>query len=283
MESSISSLPGQLGIQLFTVNDALQADYKGTLSALSQMGYKSVELFGVTSNHFFGDPLGGLDIKEVKALLDSLTLSTKVAHYSPMDDLDNVLHNAAILDTKLLVLPFTPHFIRMDENGPGIRYDLKESDYREVLNFINHNAQRVTDAGFSFAYHNHDVEFLNSITGKTGFDFIVDNTDPDKVSFELDLGWTARAGLDPVEALNRYGQRLVALHLKDFDANIHQPENAMPVFSDLGQGKINWSEVIKAVRSSRVENCFIEVDFSEDGMAAAEKAANFAHSEFYQE
>jgi len=41
--------------------------------------------------------------------------------------------------------------------------------------------------------------------------------------------------------------------------------------------------VIKAVRSSRVENCFIEVDFSEDGMAAAEKAANFAHSEFYQE
>ena len=50
----------------------------------------------------------------MKALLDSLTLSTEVAHYSPMDDLDNVLHNAAILDTKLLVLPFTPHFIRMD-------------------------------------------------------------------------------------------------------------------------------------------------------------------------
>ncbi len=110
--------------------------------------------------------------------------------------------------------------------------------------------------GLQLAYHNHDFEFL-SYEGRTALEWIFDATEPGQLGWEADLGWVVRAGADPWHWLERYGNRLAAVHAKD----IAPPGTAIDDdgWATLGEGLVPWARLLPHL-ASRVELVIFEHD-----------------------
>jgi len=116
----------------------------------------------------------------------------------------------------------------------------------------------------SFCYHNHGYEFVSYEQG-TLFDYLVANTNPAYVNFELDILWAFHPGQDPAQLLKKYGKRFKLMHVKDLRKGIKgdfsggtSQENDVA----LGTGQINIAEVIKAAQQSAIEHYYIEDESS---------------------
>jgi sugar phosphate isomerase/epimerase len=130
---------------------------------------------------------------------------------------------------------------------------------------FNEWAKRVNDMGMRFAFHNHDYEF-RKFDGKTGYDIILNETDPNLVFYEMDCYWITQAGLDPVHMLNRLGRRVRMLHIKDRKPGFppsNDMEDRSAHFTEVGTGSINWPEVIETAKKLQIEHYFIEQDHIE--------------------
>jgi len=103
-----------------------------------------------------------------------------------------------------------------------------------------------------FAYHNHQSEF-DTIEGENAFDYVLANTDKEKVFMELDLAWATAAGKDPVALFKKYPGRFPLWHVKDLDRITGRP---CPV----GTGKVDFKNIFANSKLSGVEHTFIEQD-----------------------
>lgn len=129
---------------------------------------------------------------------------------------------------------------------------------------------RLNAAGLRLAYHNHDFEYL-SYDGRTALDWIFSAATPAQLGWEADLGWTARAGVDPLAAALARADRLVAVHAKD----IAPPSTAVDEdgWCALGQGIVGWAALAEALKG-RVDLFVLEHDRPKDH--AAMLATSFA-------
>jgi sugar phosphate isomerase/epimerase len=113
-----------------------------------------------------------------------------------------------------------------------------------------------------FGFHNHNYEF-KTFDGRTGFDIIVESTDPKLVCFELDCYWLTQSGNDPVAVIRKLGDRVRLLHLKDrkpgFPATQVLDDDAMH-FTEVGSGTIDWKAVIEVAKEVGVEHLVVERD-----------------------
>jgi sugar phosphate isomerase/epimerase len=73
---------------------------------------------------------------------------------------------------------------------------------------------RPRDFGLQVGYHNHDHEFTAQIDGRPALEVFADLLDP-SVRLEIDLYWATAGGSDLVPLLQRLGDRVVAVHVKD--------------------------------------------------------------------
>ena len=111
-----------------------------------------------------------------------------------------------------------------------------------------------------FMFHNHDAEFQMDFGGKTPFDLMVENA-PD-LTFELDVGWVTFAGLDPVNLIYKLGDRIAALHIKDFvPGKVVDHGIDKPMFTTPGTGILNLSGVLKPVSRSARSGPIVEQDY----------------------
>ena len=112
----------------------------------------------------------------------------------------------------------------------------------------------------TFCYHNHGYEFLPYEKG-TFFDYIVTNTNPEYVSFEIDILWVAHPGKDPAALIRKYPDRFKLMHVKDLRKGIVGDfSGGTPVENDvaLGTGQIDVAAVIKAAQKSAIQYYYIE-------------------------
>jgi sugar phosphate isomerase/epimerase len=134
-----------------------------------------------------------------------------------------------------------------------------EDAERAVADF-NKAGEQLLAEGIYFCYHNHGFEFRPHGDG-TLFDFIVQNTDPRYVSFEMDLLWTMHPGQDPVELLERYPDRFRLMHLKDLRKGVTGDfSGSTPSENDvvLGTGQIDFPAVMRAAHNTEIEYYYIE-------------------------
>ena len=118
--------------------------------------------------------------------------------------------------------------------------------------------------GLTFIYHNHGFEF-EPYEGGTLYDYIVKNTDPKYVSFELDILWAFFPGQDPAKMLNTYGKRYKALHLKDLKKGVPGNNSGGTDQNNdviLGTGQIDIPAVLKAAKKAGVKHFYIEDESS---------------------
>jgi sugar phosphate isomerase/epimerase len=233
-----ASLGLPIGLQLYSVRTLLPTDYAGTLKQIAALGYKEVEAAG-----FFNMP-----VEQVKAAMQSAGLRCVSAHYSLallLQHLDEILPFCKSLGAGFVVCSSPMH------QQPGVKGPLSLDDWRWSADQFNQVASKVEDAGMRFAYHNHYAEF-GAIGGVLPYDVLLKNTDPKKVSFELDCGWVIVGGQDPLHYLKEYPTRIVMLHVKDF-------KNNKPPSVELGTGSVDYVPIFAAAAAAgHVRHAFVE-------------------------
>jgi sugar phosphate isomerase/epimerase len=143
---------------------------------------------------------------------------------------------------------------------PHQRSLYKYKEYIELFNTFGEQCQR---AGLKFAYHNHDFEF-EVIEGIRPMDLLIEETDNNLVSFELDLYWIIKAGEDPLRYIKKYPNRFPLWHIKDMDN-----DGSM---RDVGEGIIDFEEIFKLKKLSGLEHYYVEHDNTPNSLMTASKS-----------
>jgi sugar phosphate isomerase/epimerase len=248
--ANASGQSGQLGLglQLYTVRAALQADLDATLAALAGAGYRHVETAG----------FHGRTAQEFKAALDRHGLRAAAMHV-PIQalraDAAKVLAEAKLFGTQWVVCPWLDTAERTTGGYQRVGQDLA----------------RVADAwrneNMGVAYHNHDFEFA-MVDGKMAFDTLFEAAGPN-VKMELDLYWAVKAGQDPLAIARKYPGRIVLAHAKDAGP---APDRTM---MDVGAGTIDFAGILGTLEQDGLQYAFVEHDEPKDAIATAR--AGLAH------
>ena len=225
-------------IQLYTLRD-LDERLPELLARVGETGYDGVEFAG----------LGG-DVKEVNDALGEAGLDISGAHV-PIEALTESFAETVSryrgVDCETFVVPY------LDES----RFETREAVERTAKE-LSDLAARLAEEGISLHYHNHDHEFV-ALDGGTAFDMLVEGTEG--VQFELDVGWVAAAGHNPVVLLDELDDRVSLVHLKDVRVADRQPV-------ELGAGDVDLRGCVEAVQRAGVEWLIYEHDRPSDPVAS---------------
>jgi len=236
-----------IGLQLYTVSDAVGRDFDGTLKTVAAIGYRAVE--GNLS-------LAGRDAKALKSAYDGLGLAWRSAHCGGGDlgdGLAKTIETAHAVGLEYLVCAFP----QIPASIGDVIKDITLDDWKANAELFNRIGERMHEAGITFAYHNHNIDFRR-YGGISGYDALLAGTDPKLVKLELDCGWMVSAGLDPVDYLGRYPDRYVMLHLKDLKRD-HIPDTDLKMAStEVGKGIIDWPRLLAAAKKTSVKGLYVE-------------------------
>ncbi len=192
-------------IQLYTLAEQFSADMGGSLDRLAALGLRNVEAFD-----FVRRPA------EVRAALDASGLASPTGHAPLLSDElwtpdgsiptpapEVVFEAAATIGVKTVIDPFVA----------ADRWRTRDG-VTDIADRLNALADTAAGFGLSVGYHNHAQEFVADIDGQSAYEYFVAQTDP-RVALELDLFWALTGGQDIVSLVDRLGERLVAVHVKD--------------------------------------------------------------------
>lgn len=231
----------RIGLQLYTVRRIAAKDLAGTLAQVARIGYKEVELAGLYDH----------SATEFHDLLTKNGLTAPSSHLpitAIETDSAKTFADAKTLGHQWLTVPSMPWDKLQTAN-----------DWKGVAKQFNAAGARVKDAGFRFAYHNHNPELKDLGGGTTPLDVLASETDPSLVSFEMDLYWVVNGGGDPLAFLAKYPGRFKMLHVKDSAGPEHR-------IADVGTGSIDFKTIF--ARAKGVEHYFVENDHPTDEIAS---------------
>lgn len=216
----------EIGINLFSVNQALNDDYFKTLERVAECGYRNVEL--IATNKYgvrFGDTI---PLPDLKKKLAELGLNPIAAHEGVMPgvklnemDWDFIVKYNYELGIKRIVMPI----LRIDTS----------SDALTTAEQLNKIGIQCLENGIQLYIHNHALEFKKA-NDTTLFHLLVENTDPSNLKVELDLVWVTRGGSDPVAVLEWLGERCDMIHQRDMKKQITHPINIFDELTEADKG-----------------------------------------------
>ena len=233
-----------LGVQLWTFRELAKRDPAAMMRTVRRMGFTHVEtagMYDMTPAQF------------AKALSDAGLQATSmhVGYEDLKNHPDKVIADAKTLGAKWVGLAWYPH------GDAGFT----EADARKAIADFNQFGRTMKDAGLSFFYHDHGFEPVPYGDG-TLLDLIIRETDPELVKFEMDVLWTWLPGVDPVALIRKYPGRFKLMHIKDMKPGIARgslsgglPDSSQAV---IGQGQVNWPEVLKAAKADGLEYYYLE-------------------------
>jgi len=250
-----------IGIQLYTLGPDAAKDFDGTLKAVAGIGYRNVELAG-----FLGKAPA-----DIKASLDKAGLACTSAHVQGRGQLDgDVPKLAADLNTigvKTAVMPiaYIPERLGLrpaagEDIGGYLRRvfsQMTADDWKMNADFLNQKAAILKASGIGLGYHNHNMEFA-PVGGSTGLEILLANTDPTLVTFELDVGWVAAAGADPLAVFAKHKGRFSLMHVKDIKADTEANFALKMDPTEVGSGKLDWKKLLPAAYAAGVRGFYVE-------------------------
>lgn len=246
-----------LGLQLYTIRDAMKKDVPGSLKKVSDIGYKYVELADY-SNHKFYD----YEPSELKKLVNDLGMEILSSHSSvdargiKPDDVKKMVEDHVELGVTYCMQPWIVEEARKTIGS----FQKMTADWNMVGKMMKEN-------GIQFGYHNHNFEF-GKVEGKVPyFDIMMVELDKDLVTMELDLFWTTKAGINPVDLFRKYPGRFQLFHMKDMFTR-QAPfftTSGVTDFAPVGAGLIDFKEILAAKDVAGMKYMIVEQDSSKDG------------------
>jgi sugar phosphate isomerase/epimerase len=226
-----------IAAQLYTLRDFTKTpdDIRATMKKVRQLGYDAVQL----------SALGPIDPHNLKDVLDAEKLKVVATHtgYDRICD-----EPQAVIDDHLLW------------NCPHVAIGGLPGEYRNAEGFgrfareASEAVKPLIDAGLTFSYHNHSFE-LERFGAKTGLDILMEESDPNAFSFEIDTYWIQHGGGNPASWLEKLKGRMHVVHLKDMAM-----DGGTQLFAEVGEGNLEWEAILKACREAEIKWYIIEQD-----------------------
>ena len=247
-----------VGLELFSVRNALKQDLTGTVRAVAGMGYQCVEFYAP----YFAWTES--QTKEMRKLLDDLGIRCYSTHndssYLGPEKISRARDLNLILGCKYVVMASSHEKSGLD-------------GWKTVADSLNFAAEQLEPSGLKPGYHNHQTEFTPD-GGIRPIEILAKNTKP-SVMLQLDVGTCIEAGSDPVAWIRSNPGRIRSLHLKEWS-----PEAGKGYSILFGEGVANWKAIFEAAESAGgVEYYLIEQEgsrFSE--LDTARKCLDAFHS-----
>lgn len=233
------------GLALYTVRDAMGTDPKGTLKAVADAGYAYVEAAGYADGKFYG-----MEPAAFKSYLDSLGLEAKSTHMGgvTLENADEQIAATVAAGIEYFVIPVPPMgMFTFGPDGMGMK-----GTPAELVAILKTLGEKCSAAGLKLLYHNHDFEFIAMADGTILTDYILENTDPAHVNYQMDLFWVTKAGVDPLTYFEKYPGRFKAWHVKDM--------NDSSQFAPVGTGNIDFKRILAEKAKSGMEYYLVEQD-----------------------
>lgn len=240
-----------IGLQLYTVRDAMASDPAATLARVAEIGYTSVEGTYSGPGKFANVPT-----KEFKAMLKKNNLYMPSCHYRLGEELvdgkqqpgtilngwDKAVDDAAEIGLKYMVCAY----LSTAERG-------SLEHYKKVAADLNKAGETCKKAGIQLCYHNHDFEFIQE-NGKYPYETLLSTTDKDLVKMEMDMYWITKANQNPGKLISEHPGRFPLWHIKDMD------KTADRAFTEVGNGIIDFKEIFTHADKAGLKYFFVEED-----------------------
>jgi sugar phosphate isomerase/epimerase len=242
----------RIGLELYSVRDAMARDPDGTLAAVAAIGYRDVEVLWSFGNF-------GQSPDQLRAALDKNGLRAPSAHISAADlfvGWERSLAIAQHLGHQYLIVPdFPPDTVRSLD------------DWREWADRFNAAGAVARRSGIWLTFHN-EPGHLKLMDGAVPYDVFVERTDPSVVRLQLDVGNMALGGGDPLAYLKRFRDRYWSFHLKDVVADRSHD-------TELGTGVLDFRQLLGAIPDIDQKPCYVEQEAATDPLASAKQDYEF--------
>jgi sugar phosphate isomerase/epimerase len=233
--------PEHVGVQLYTLRDRFSTyeDVAYTLQKVRDIGYKSVQFFQIP-----------IAIREMRDILLDLGLSVcgvdipiaRLEH-----EFDQVLEEMELLNCRYITYSYGGDWNKSYLSG-----------LEDYIKAISNIGSKLKSTPFRFAYHNHSFEFVK-YKNRPALEYFYEQTEEAGILAEIDTYWVQHGGGDPAAWISRYKGRVPIIHLKDLA--IEQVEGKVnQVFTEVGQGNMNWDSILHAASEADVEWLVVEQD-----------------------
>jgi sugar phosphate isomerase/epimerase len=237
-----SSIP--IGLELYSVRNALKQDPDGTVRSVAQLGYQCVEFY---APYFEWTEA---QAKDMRKLLDDLGIRCYSTHNSEEYFSGDKLNHARELN-----LILGTHYMVMASSNPKPGVD----GWKAIADELNAAADALQSSGLKVGYHNHQPEFTK-LDGVYPLEILAKNTKP-SIMLQLDVGTCLSTGADPAAWIRSNPGRIRSLHLKDWSSD---PAKGFQVL--FGEGDAHWKDIFAAAESvGGVEYYLLEQEGSRFG------------------
>ncbi|MCX6333305.1 MAG: sugar phosphate isomerase/epimerase [Bacteroidia bacterium] len=258
----------RLGLQLYSIRDAMTADAQGSLKIVSDIGYKYVELADYANRKFYNRTPDEF-LKMVKDLgMEILSSHTQVEGAGvTLDNAKIMAEDHAKLGVKYCLQPWI-----VEEMRTTI------ASYQRMAENWNKIGAVMKEYGIQFGYHNHNFEFA-TVEGKVPyFDVMLAELDKDLVTMELDMFWASKAGQNPVDLIKKYPGRFQLYHLKDMYTREAPFFDVIKTdIAPVGEGVIDFKEIIAAGDIAGMKYMIVEQDQSKNGTIMEDIKTSFTN------
>lgn len=233
-----------IGMQAYTYRASFPKNVAATLDTLKMLGVTELE----------GGAARGTTPEEFKKMCDERGIkipATGGGYEQLVKDPEAAAKTAKLLGATYLMCAWIPHKVK-----GGFTYE----EAKKAVEDFNMIGKVLKENGITFCYHNHGYEF-QPYEGGTLFDYIVKNTNPEYVSFEIDILWAFHGGAEPVALMKKYGNRFKLVHLKDLRKGVKGDlTGGTPLINDvvLGTGQVDVAGVIREGKKIGIKHYFIE-------------------------
>ena len=250
----------QISLQVYTARNF--KPYDDIFKFLSESGIENVELFEVEA------------FDETKDLLEKYDLTAKSSHigFDTLKDTKKIISSLQKLNIKHAIVP-------CPVGKPGEKFkdifNKNEEEWNDFGKKLSSYVNVFEDNGITLGYHNHAFEFNKLPSGKMPIECVLDYNE--KLKFEIDIGWTYAGYSDPFFWINKYSEKIIACHLKDFysrdvDFQDHDKQSA------IGDGFIDWKKILIEIKKTNCKVIAIEHDNPKDYKEYVTKSLDYLKS-----
>ena len=244
-----------VGLQLYSIRDAMAEDPLGSLQKVSDMGYKNLELANYVDGKFYG--YSPAEFKKIANDMDMKVISSHTqveAEGITLENAKKMADDHAELGVKYCIQPW------INEEDRNIE------TYKKMIGDWNEVGKIMKESGIQFGYHNHNFEFKPIDGIIPYYDIFMPEMDPELITMEIDVYWATKAGQDPVKMFNKYPGRFQLFHFKDM---AEENEPFYDVIKDditpVGAGIIDFKRIYEARKNAGMEYMFVEDDNQGNG------------------
>jgi len=251
-EEVMESMPKDktMGVQVYSVRDALKEDFAGSMKKLADIGYQYIEAYGLGVDGQIFD----MSPEEYSRIVTDTGMKIVSTHCTYFQAGEGERLRDAALTAGI------PHVII-----PSLSAEDRK-DYHKVAENLNKLGEIFNDSGLLLGYHNHDAEFKKQ-GDEVALEILLNETQPDLVSFQLDLYWVVKGGADPVALIEKYPGRFCSFHVKDAAEDLEQ--------TTVGTGIVDFESVFNIKGKAGITYYFVEDERTDDPFGNLEAAFNY--------